>query len=353
MVNMDLSTISMFKCPACGNCKLLAEIFPNVNDGKEEDGVVWCPDCLMWYPIEDGLLELLAGGLIYTEDRVKFAQRHAWHLNKLGLNPSLVSDADQVDNRLQIQQQTHFDWYAQNSKQSYSEYEQTPFWLAADRLAFDKWRKDIGSGKRLMDVGCAQGRSTFKLMDLDISIIGMDISKHLVRQALDRYRRGKFTAKATFLVADASSLPLINNTVDFVLIYGVLHHLPDPQKTCREVARVLKPGGVYFGSENNQTIFRKVFDFLQKLRPLWFEEAGPEALISAEKLNTAFSGTGVSIQTHTSVFLPPHLINLMKETTAYRWLRFFDGIGQCLPFIRNNGGLILIRGQKKTEISVD
>ncbi|KAF0109273.1 MAG: type 11 methyltransferase [Anaerolineaceae bacterium] len=342
---MDPTVISILKCPVCGSGRLSSKTFPEAGEGKTEDGVVWCPDCSMWYPVEDGLLELLAGDLIYREDRVRFARRYSANLVELGLDPSFAS-AGQRDSRLQIQQQSHFDWYAQNAEQSYSEYEQTPFWLAADRIAFDAWRKEAGNGKWLVDLGCAQGRSAFKLMDLDLHIVGMDVSKRLVRQALERYRLGNYRAKAAFLVADASSLPLVDESIDYVLIYGVLHHLPDPKRTCREVARVLKTGGVYFGSENNQSVFRKIFDLLQKIRPLWFEEAGPEALISAGTIGQAFSGTGVSIQTSTSVFLPPHLLNLMNNQTAYRWLRFFDGIGRHLPLIKNNGGLILIRGEK-------
>ena len=54
---------------------------------------------------------------------------------------------------------------------------------------------------------------------------------------------------------------------------------PIPTATCREVERVLKPHGVYFGRENSQFAFRVVFDLLQKLRSLWHEEAGPKALI--------------------------------------------------------------------------
>ena len=51
---------------------------------------------------------------------------------------------------------------------------------------------------------------------------------------------------------------MIDSSFDYVLIYGVLHHLPDAGFACREVARTLKPGGIYFGLENNETIFRKI-----------------------------------------------------------------------------------------------
>jgi ubiquinone/menaquinone biosynthesis C-methylase UbiE len=194
---------------------------------------------------------------------------------------------------LQLKQQSHFDWYANNSKQSYWDYEHTSFWLAADQIAFQSWRNEIQERKWLLDVGCAQGRSTFKVMDLDIHILGLDISKKLVRQAIDRYRKGNYKAKASFIAADASSLPLIDESMDYILVYGVLHHLPYPDKMCNDITRVLKPGGIYFGSENNASSFRRIFDLLQKLKPIWSEEAGPEALISKNKLLEWFNGKSI------------------------------------------------------------
>ncbi len=48
------------------------------------------------------------------------------------------------------------------------------------------------------------------------------------------------------LVADAHALPVANNSLDGVLMVSVLEHLYDPVRAANEVARVLKPGGVFF-----------------------------------------------------------------------------------------------------------
>ena len=45
------------------------------------------------------------------------------------------------------------------------------------------------------------------------------------------------------------TLPYRDGVLDAVFGFGVLHHLPDWQGGLREIARVLKPGGIYFLEE--------------------------------------------------------------------------------------------------------
>ncbi len=47
----------------------------------------------------------------------------------------------------------------------------------------------------------------------------------------------------TDYVGDIQNMPLADDTYDSVLCTQVLHHVPDPQRAMREIARVLKPGG--------------------------------------------------------------------------------------------------------------
>lgn len=47
-------------------------------------------------------------------------------------------------------------------------------------------------------------------------------------------------------VADAHALPIADASLDGVIMVSVLEHLYDPIRAANEVARVLKPGGVYF-----------------------------------------------------------------------------------------------------------
>ena len=338
--------LSLLSCPACGAAPLRHETFEGDDERSIREALVWCASCHAWFPLEGGFLDLLMGDLAYAEDRKAFAARHAAQLRAHDLAPDPAADA-QTASELQSKQQAHFDWYAANEKQSYLEYEHMPFWEAVDAITFAEWRPRLKTGGWLLDVGCGNGRSTFKLADLDLNVLAFDVSKGAIRQAEERARAARPAARMSFFAGDAKRFAVRDAVVDHVLIYGVLHHVPDPREACREVARVLKPGGVYFGSENNETIFRGVFDALQKIKPIWFEEAGPEALISDATVRDAFASTGVSVRTRSHVFVPPHLINLLPRRWGQPIIRFADRVGQAVPVVSSNGGLIVIEGTKE------
>ena len=306
---------------------------------------MWCGTCRAWFPVEDGILELLPAGLAYKEDRTRFWTTHAGALSVLGLAAE-APGGDAAHAGEVRRQQEHFDWYADNETQTYDAYEATPFWRAADSIAFSDWRRSVRPGSRLLDIACAQGRSTLPWMDLDLDILAFDISKRLVRQARDRVRRIGGRARVEFCVADGSRLPFLSDRFDHVVTYGVLHHLPDPAESCREIARVLKPGGTYFGSENNKTFFRGVFDALQKIWPLWHEEAGPEPLISEDDLRRWLEPHGFRVATRTSVFLPPHLVNLLGRSAGSAALGATDRVLRPLPWVGHQGGLVLVTAVK-------
>jgi SAM-dependent methyltransferase len=316
------------------------------------DGVTWCRDCHNWYPIENELLELLPPPLAYRDDKKRFWLNYERELRALDLGLKSADHKNGAPAEEQRKQQEHFDWYGSNDQQTYNSYEQMPFWKAVDASVFPSWRQQLKPNSWLLDVGCAQGRATFNFADLPVNIVGLDISKVLIRQAITRYRRNPSRANVTFFVGDGANLPFTPGTFDYALIYGVLHHLPNPAQTCLQVARILRPGGLYFGCENNQTVFRKTFDLAMKLKSLWHEEAGAQPLISAKQLTAWFAGTSMNINCCSQVFVLPHAVNLLGQRWGAKLMNLTDRIGRVLPFVRKNGGLIMIHGQKLHEDSI-
>jgi len=344
---MKASLIRQMTCPEClGSlrCHRFAQAFDAI-----DAGVAWCEVCFSWYPIEGGILELLPLKLAYLHDRQRFWEGHRQELEPLGLSEPVFDAIRASDVEAERLQQKHFDRFAKDEHQTYSEYERMPFWKCVDSRTFHAWRNQIVPGAWLLDIGCGQGRSTFNFMDQPIHIVGFDVSKSMIQEAVARYRAKERAAEATFFVGDASRLPFRDCVFEYVLTYGVLHHLPNPAGTAREIARVLKPNGLYFGSENNETALRSLFDALQRCIPLWREEAGREPLISQEKLRQWFSGTPMALESRTHVFVPPHLVNLVGSRFGQALMRLSDRIGGWLPIMRDNGGLITFTGQKLGE----
>ena len=153
-------------------------------------------------------------------------------------------------------------------------------------------------------------------------------------------------SSTTFFVADASWLPFKEASFDRVCSYGVLHHLPDPGIVCGQVERILKNSGLFLLSENNKTIFRGIFDWLMRFKPLWRELAGQEPLISQNMLRDWFSRSSLRLQCRTRVFLPPHLFNRFSVRTAKKILILTDQVADHIPFIRRQGGLIVAEARK-------
>jgi SAM-dependent methyltransferase len=93
-----------------------------------------------------------------------------------------------------------------------------------------------GRGLRSLDLGCGPG--AFADLFLGDDYFGVDLNARYIEHA----RR---TRKGTFLVSDARKVDLPDARFDQILIFGLLHHLPDDyvRSVLNEATRLLAPGG--------------------------------------------------------------------------------------------------------------
>lgn len=104
---------------------------------------------------------------------------------------------------------------------------------------------ELGARGRVLDVGCGPGHVALLLaaMRPDLEILGVDLSRHMLRIAEEHRAVSAHADRVRFEVADAKGLPYGAGDFDTVCSNTILHHIPDPVPFLRECGRVLAPGG--------------------------------------------------------------------------------------------------------------
>lgn len=114
------------------------------------------------------------------------------------------------------------------------------YWAVEDGAAeFAGMVAQQAVGADVLEYGCGLGTRAGELASGARSFHGIDISEAAIRHV----RAGSSAPNVTFSVMDAMSLDFPDRTFDLVYGSGIVHHL-DTELSAREVARVLRPGGV-------------------------------------------------------------------------------------------------------------
>lgn len=101
-------------------------------------------------------------------------------------------------------------------------------------------------GKKILDVGCGDGRLTEWLLMSGAEVYAADISGNMIKKI-----EGKFSKIKAF-VCDIKEMPFEDNFFDLVISAFVIVHLKTLPEAFDEVYRVLKPGGSFVLSNINQ-----------------------------------------------------------------------------------------------------
>lgn len=110
---------------------------------------------------------------------------------------------------------------------------------------------DLPPGAAVLDLGCGAGLDALiaaERVGPEGSAVGVDFSDSMLARA----RRGAAEAgrrNVEFRWGEAETLPLEDRSMDVALINGIFNLNPDRAAIFRELARVLRPGGVVFAAE--------------------------------------------------------------------------------------------------------
>jgi SAM-dependent methyltransferase len=96
------------------------------------------------------------------------------------------------------------------------------------------------AGRDVLDVGCNTGYGTIRFLPLANRVVGVDVSPRAIEAARERAVDGR----PEFVQTSGFDLPFPDGSFDLVTSFQVLEHVPDPLVFLRQLARVMRPGGV-------------------------------------------------------------------------------------------------------------
>ncbi len=91
-------------------------------------------------------------------------------------------------------------------------------------------------GKKLLDVGCAEGIEVINFQRLGLETDGADISEKFIKEAKRNF------PDSNFVVASAENLPYKDESYDIVFCINTLFYT-NIEKSIAELCRILKEGG--------------------------------------------------------------------------------------------------------------
>jgi len=117
-------------------------------------------------------------------------------------------------------------------------------------LTVDFDRLGLKAGDLILDMGAGAGRHAFEVYRRGAHIVALDYSladlkdvSGLFAAMTDAGEAPAGTSWAT-VNGDGTQLPFPDDTFDHIICSEVMEHIPDDAAAARELARVLKPGGM-------------------------------------------------------------------------------------------------------------
>lgn len=111
------------------------------------------------------------------------------------------------------------------------------------------------SEKSLLDVGCGGGLLAEELALMGFDVTGIDLSEKLIKVA--RTHALQSGLNVNYLIGDGDKLPFDDETFEVVACCDVLDHIEKWDEVIGEVARILKPNGIFIYDTINRTDYSK------------------------------------------------------------------------------------------------
>jgi phosphatidylethanolamine/phosphatidyl-N-methylethanolamine N-methyltransferase len=96
--------------------------------------------------------------------------------------------------------------------------------------------------QKVLEIGVGPG-STLEFYPPRTEFVGIDISAPMIAKAREKAEKLNSGSTYKFHVMDAAQLEFPDNSFDAIMSAYVITTVQDPHRVCREILRVVKPGG--------------------------------------------------------------------------------------------------------------
>ena len=104
-------------------------------------------------------------------------------------------------------------------------------------------------GERVVDVGTGVGHTLRRLAPSFRTAIGVDATREMLEAGVGVLASAR-VSNALLVQADATALPIASGLADVVTSRLAAHHFADAAGAFREIARILRPGGLFVLVDN-------------------------------------------------------------------------------------------------------
>lgn len=122
-------------------------------------------------------------------------------------------------------------------------------------------RPFVNEGMAVLDFGCGPGYFTLELarrVGPSGNVTAVDLQPGMLDKARAKLQRAGLSGRVGFHLCRAEAIGLAD-AFDFILVFHVLHEVPDPAGFLRELKALLKPGGRALVAEPKFQISRREF----------------------------------------------------------------------------------------------
>jgi SAM-dependent methyltransferase len=111
----------------------------------------------------------------------------------------------------------------------------------------------LAAGRRVLDAACGEGYGSYLLASRASQVTGVDIDAAAIAHAGARYAR----ANLAYAQGSVSALPIADGSIDLIVSFETIEHLPAQREMLAEFRRVLAPHGALVLSSPNRPVYNE------------------------------------------------------------------------------------------------